>query len=93
MYKESVRFLCINQINFFFIFFINNQEFLFILFYYHFFFFLQKCEREFKEYIKDKMVAAKADIRELLQVSFTIITPFIKSAFLLEYHFLVFTLH
>uniref|UniRef100_A0A1B6GNX3 FF domain-containing protein n=1 Tax=Cuerna arida TaxID=1464854 RepID=A0A1B6GNX3_9HEMI len=27
----------------------------------------KKCEREFKDYIKDKMVAAKADIRELLQ--------------------------
>lgn len=30
--------------------------------------FLQKCEKEFKEYIKDKLVAAKADFRELLQV-------------------------
>lgn len=27
----------------------------------------KKCEREFKDYIKDKMIAAKADIRELLQ--------------------------
>ncbi|PSN54986.1 Transcription elongation regulator 1, partial [Blattella germanica] len=27
----------------------------------------RKCEREFKEYIKDKLVAAKADFRELLQ--------------------------
>lgn len=30
---------------------------------------LQKCEKEFKEYIKDKLVAAKADFRELLQVN------------------------
>lgn len=36
--------------------------------YIHFFAF-QKCEKEFKEYIKDKLVAAKADFRELLQVS------------------------
>ena len=28
---------------------------------------LQKCEKEFKEYCKDKLVAAKADFRELLQ--------------------------
>lgn len=27
----------------------------------------RKCEKEFKEYIKDKLVAAKADFRELLQ--------------------------
>ncbi|XP_014259176.1 transcription elongation regulator 1-like isoform X1 [Cimex lectularius] len=27
----------------------------------------RKCEREFKEYIKDKLVAAKVDLRELLQ--------------------------
>uniref|UniRef100_A0A0A9Z774 Transcription elongation regulator 1 n=4 Tax=Lygus hesperus TaxID=30085 RepID=A0A0A9Z774_LYGHE len=27
----------------------------------------RKCEREFKEYIKDKLVAAKADLHELLQ--------------------------
>ncbi|KAK9509007.1 hypothetical protein O3M35_006424 [Rhynocoris fuscipes] len=27
----------------------------------------RKCEREFKEYIKDKLVAAKTDLRELLQ--------------------------
>ncbi|KAL1115966.1 hypothetical protein AAG570_005461 [Ranatra chinensis] len=27
----------------------------------------RKCEREFKEYIKDKLIAAKTDIRELLQ--------------------------
>ncbi|KAG8237630.1 hypothetical protein J437_LFUL017399 [Ladona fulva] len=27
----------------------------------------RKCEREFKEYIKDKLVAAKADFRELLK--------------------------
>ncbi|KAJ9595282.1 hypothetical protein L9F63_027332 [Diploptera punctata] len=27
----------------------------------------RKCEREFKEYIKDKLVPAKADFRELLQ--------------------------
>lgn len=31
----------------------------------------QKCEKEFKEYIKDKLVAAKADFRELLQVCLT----------------------
>ena len=28
----------------------------------------QKCEKEFNEYMKDKMVAAKADFRELLKV-------------------------
>lgn len=29
----------------------------------------QKCEKEFNEYMKDKMVAAKADFRELLKVT------------------------
>lgn len=29
----------------------------------------KKCEREFREYLKDKLVAAKADFRELLKVS------------------------
>lgn len=29
----------------------------------------KKCEKEFRDYIKDKMVAAKAEIRELLQVN------------------------
>lgn len=28
----------------------------------------KKCEREFREYLKDKLVAAKADYRELLKV-------------------------
>lgn len=28
----------------------------------------KKCEREFREYLKDKLVAAKADFRELLKV-------------------------
>lgn len=36
--------------------------------YYIYILILQKCEKEFKEYIKDKLVAAKADFRELLQV-------------------------
>lgn len=28
---------------------------------------LQKCEREFREFLKDKLVVAKAEFRELLQ--------------------------
>lgn len=32
---------------------------------------LQKCEKEFKEYMKDKLVTIKSDFRELLQVSRT----------------------
>lgn len=29
----------------------------------------KKCEREFREFLKDKLVAAKADFRELLKAS------------------------
>lgn len=28
-----------------------------------------QCEREFRDYIKDKLIVAKADFKELLQVS------------------------
>lgn len=36
--------------------------------------FLQKCEKEFKEYMKDKLVTIKSDFRELLQVGFDFIS-------------------
>lgn len=42
-------------------------------------FIFQKCEKEFKEYIKDKLVAAKADFRELLQVRWKKIAQQLKS--------------
>lgn len=32
----------------------------------------RKCEKEFKEYLKDKMAAAKSDFRELLKETKTI---------------------
>lgn len=37
-----------------------------------FLFCFQKCEKEFNEFMKDKMVAAKADFRELLKVKCSI---------------------
>lgn len=42
-----------------------------ILILYYFCILLQKCEKEFIEYMKDKMVAAKAEFRELLKVDFS----------------------
>lgn len=38
----------------------------------------KKCEREFREYLKDKLVAAKADFRELLKVSIIIVNVYMK---------------
>lgn len=37
----------------------------------------KKCEREFKEYLKDRQVSAKADFRELLKVLDVILSLFI----------------
>ena len=49
----------------------------------------QKCEKEFNEYMKDKMVAAKADFRELLKVCEQKFSSSFVSIYLRKMHALV----